>query len=237
MNIYEKLQIMRCELQGMSLKKSGKNTFAGYQYFELGDFLPAINGLMLTHKVSSSIQFGADIVSLVLVNTEKPEDIVYFTCPMASASLKGCHPVQNLGASITYIRRYLYINAFEIVENDAVDSSEPTQSTPKSHRKDATSDSTPTSRGQDADGDMRTAITIMLGEMCNGDKEAIQCAIEKITGFQGKDGWVSRSSVDELRGKYLFNTFTAIKKDYDHYKSANPSPTPDLNPEKGHDAI
>ena len=40
---------------------------------------------------------------------------------MSEAQLKGCHPVQNLGAVETYIKRYLYQNCFEIVENDALD--------------------------------------------------------------------------------------------------------------------
>jgi hypothetical protein len=42
---------------------------------------------------------------------------------MSEAALKGCHPVQNLGAVQTYIRRYLWVAALEIVEHDAVDSS------------------------------------------------------------------------------------------------------------------
>ena len=35
------------------------------------------------------------------------------------------HEVQNLGAVQTYIKRYLYVNAFEIVEQDAIDKSQP----------------------------------------------------------------------------------------------------------------
>ena len=38
MNIYEKLQKCRVDLQQMNIKKSGKNKFSGYMYFELGDF-------------------------------------------------------------------------------------------------------------------------------------------------------------------------------------------------------
>ena len=41
---------------------------------------------------------------------------------MALAALKGCHPVQNLGASQTYLRRYLWTTAMGIVEHDALDS-------------------------------------------------------------------------------------------------------------------
>ena len=42
MNIYEKLQTARVELQKTALKKSGVNKFAGFKYFELGDFIPAV---------------------------------------------------------------------------------------------------------------------------------------------------------------------------------------------------
>jgi hypothetical protein len=40
---------------------------------------------------------------------------------MSKAELKGCHDVQNLGAVQTYLRRYLWTAAFEIVEHDALD--------------------------------------------------------------------------------------------------------------------
>ena len=35
--------------------------------------------------------------------------------------MKGAHAIQNLGAVETYQRRYLYLAAFEIVENDGLD--------------------------------------------------------------------------------------------------------------------
>lgn len=121
MNIYSKLQKMRVELQRMNLKKSGKNTFAGYSYYELGDFLPAINQLMLDNGVCSAVTFGDEVASLTLVNTDKPEESIVFTSPMKDATLKGAHPIQNLGAVETYSRRYLYMAAFEIVEADVLD--------------------------------------------------------------------------------------------------------------------
>ena len=40
---------------------------------------------------------------------------------MSEAALKGCHAVQNLGAVQTYLRRYLWTTALEIVEHDAID--------------------------------------------------------------------------------------------------------------------
>ena len=45
MNIYEKLQKARVDLQSKGIKKSGKNTFAKYDYYELADFMPAVNSI------------------------------------------------------------------------------------------------------------------------------------------------------------------------------------------------
>lgn len=123
MNIYEKLQNMRVELQGMNIKKSGNNKFAGYNYYELGDFLPAINSLMFKNKVTSIVSFG-ERATLTLVNCEKPEETIVFESPMEAATLKGALPIQNLGAVETYSRRYLYMAAFEIVESDAIDATQ-----------------------------------------------------------------------------------------------------------------
>lgn len=121
MNIYEKLQKCRVELQSKGLNKSGNNKFAGYTYFELSDFLPTINHLCLEHKLMTQTSFTNDIAILRIINAEAPDEVIEFTSPMASAQLKGCHDIQNLGAVETYQRRYLLVTAFEIVENDALD--------------------------------------------------------------------------------------------------------------------
>ena len=126
MNIYEKMQEARCELQNMSIKKSGQNKFSGYSYYELGDILPHINNLLKKHKLFSNISFG-DLAILEIVNSEKPDEKVTFTSTVAGANLKGCHPIQNLGAIQTYLRRYLYMNAFEIVEHDVLDATTDTK--------------------------------------------------------------------------------------------------------------
>lgn len=120
MNVYKKLQNARTRLQRTALSKSGHNKFAGYQYFELGDFLPAIQEICNEVGLCGVINFTQDMASLTIFDTEA-EGSVVFSSPMSSAALKGCHEVQNLGAVQTYLRRYLWTNAFEIVEHDALD--------------------------------------------------------------------------------------------------------------------
>lgn len=124
MSVYTKLMKARLELQSRKLNKSGHNKFAGYYYFELGDFLPAVQEIFAKHGLCGIVTYGTDIARLTIVDDEGGGSIE-ITSPMSSAALKGCHEVQNLGAVQTYIRRYLWVTAMEIVEHDALDSSKP----------------------------------------------------------------------------------------------------------------
>jgi hypothetical protein len=120
MKVYKKLVAVRSELQAMSLSKSGHNKFAGYKYFELGDFLPSIQMLFNKHGLCDVISFTEDLATMVIYDTDDGSSVT-FTSPMGSAQLKGCHEVQNIGAVETYQRRYLYVTALAIVEHDALD--------------------------------------------------------------------------------------------------------------------
>jgi hypothetical protein len=120
MSVYKKLQQARIKLQGTKLSKSGKNKFAGYEYFELSDFLPTIQTICNDIGLCGVVSFNHEMAYLQINDVEDGTSIM-FTSPMSSAALKGCHDVQNLGAVQTYLRRYLWTNAFEIVEHDALD--------------------------------------------------------------------------------------------------------------------
>ena len=121
MNVYQKLNEAREQFHKAKLKKSGHNKFANYYYFELGDFvIPALE-IFKQIGLTSIISFGKEEASMTIVDNDKPEDRIILTSPMSSAALKGCHEVQNLGAVQTYLRRYLWVAALEIVEHDALD--------------------------------------------------------------------------------------------------------------------
>jgi hypothetical protein len=123
MSVHKKLMQARLKLQDTHLTKSGHNKFAGYKYFELGDFLPTIQKICNDVGICGHITFYTDIAILTVADIDDATQFIEFKCPMSTAALKGCHDVQNLGAVLTYIRRYLWVNAFEIVESDAVDAS------------------------------------------------------------------------------------------------------------------
>ena len=122
--VHKKLMQARIALQNAPLKKSGHNKFAGYSYFELGDFIPTINQIFNEIGLCGVVSYDAEIASLTITDVDDGTNII-ITSPMADANLKGCHPIQNLGAVETYTRRYLWVTAMEIVEHDALDSSAP----------------------------------------------------------------------------------------------------------------
>lgn len=141
MSVYGKLQKARIMLQGTKLTKSGKNKFAGYEYFELADFLPTIQKICNDVGLCGVVSFTEHMAYLQINDTEDGTSIM-FSAPMSSAALKGCHDVQNLGAVISYLRRYLWVNAFEIVEHDALDATTGSDSAPKVYANAASTTST-----------------------------------------------------------------------------------------------
>ena len=130
MSVHKKLMAARVQLQSIKLKKSGQNKFAGYSYFELGDFLPEIQNIFNNLGLCGVVSYDTEYAKLCITDVDDGTAIV-ITSPMAEANLKGTHPIQNLGAVETYQRRYLWMTAMEIVEHDILDASEPVKEQPK----------------------------------------------------------------------------------------------------------
>lgn len=123
MTIFERLNQARTRFNEMDLKKSGHNRYADYRYFELGDFLPVALKLFEELQMTALIRFDGNGAVMQIVDSANPDGpSILFTSPMADAVLKGCHPIQNLGAMHTYMRRYLWVLALEITEHDPLDS-------------------------------------------------------------------------------------------------------------------
>ena len=120
MPVHKKLNEARIAFHALPLKKSGHNTFAGYKYFELGDFV--IPALRIFNDVGlcAVISFSETTASMHIVDVEDGSQIIIHS-PMGSANLKGCHEIQNIGACETYSTRYLWTAALCIVEHDALD--------------------------------------------------------------------------------------------------------------------
>ena len=133
MNVYQKLLKARATFLGANAKKSGKNMTLAFKYFELDDIVPIATKIFEEIGLISVVNFTADTAMLTIVNTDNGDECITFTAPMViSEGNKAVTPVQALGATITYFRRYLYMMALDICEPDEIDSvgSTPTKTAP-----------------------------------------------------------------------------------------------------------
>ena len=126
MNVFEKLNAVREEFLKTEHKKTGgkaEDRKAYFSYFELSDFLPEVLALFSKNKLYGHFSVIDRTANLEIINVESPEEKVVFSMPFGSAKLANCHEIQNIGACITYARRYLWGCAVELTENDAIDGS------------------------------------------------------------------------------------------------------------------
>jgi hypothetical protein len=221
MSVYRKLSEARIKLQQIKIKKSGRNTFASYNYMQLEDFLPPIQEIFHELNLIGVVSFSDVEATLTIVDVENPLDRIVIHSPMSEAALKGCHAVQNLGAVQTYLRRYLWVAALEIVEHDALDSSEPV--TPEDAEQAVNTVKKPkpaekkTVQGKDRDWQIK--IEEIAGEWQNGMANATDFML---TFAESKDNVVkifqtNRNLYDKLKEEHadiyadVMQLFTAAK--------------------------
>ena len=123
-DIYKELQEVRFELSQKKLKKSGKNKHLNFDYFGLGDFLPTATKLLNNHGITPIFRIEIDNtgVEYAYLTMVKGNEQIMFRTPTANPQASN-NPIQMLGSKITYMRRYLYLIALDIIENDSVDPS------------------------------------------------------------------------------------------------------------------
>ncbi len=120
-NIYEKLMEMRVDFTAAGIKKSGRNDYSKYDYYTLDDFLSICTKIAASHKVLILYSIDKEAARLNLHNLEDIGEVLTFSMPIADATIKGGSAIQNLGSQMTYTKRYLYMNVFEIAEPDMMD--------------------------------------------------------------------------------------------------------------------
>jgi hypothetical protein len=120
MSVHKKLMQARVNLLSVDLKKSGRNTFQNYSYFELGDFIPYIQTIFNDVGLCGVVSFNNEYAQLCITDVDDGTVIV-ITSPMAEANLKGSQPIQLIGSIQTFQRRYLWMAALELTEHDTID--------------------------------------------------------------------------------------------------------------------
>jgi hypothetical protein len=132
MTVFKKLQKARRMVLESGIEKSGHNKFSNYHYFELGDFIPATHKVFDEVGLCGVVRFG-EIATLTIYDADG-DGSIEFTTPIVHAENAKGQAIQSLGSTHTYLRRYLWLMALELVENDVIDAM-PQEEKPKAVEK------------------------------------------------------------------------------------------------------
>lgn len=127
-NIYQKLMEARLRFMSAGVKKSGKHMYLKFKYFTLDDIVPVAEQIFNDVGLFPMVNFAPvhgenfNVARLELIDMTDPHLLMTFAIPMPEiGKMDQITPVQELGANITYIRRYLYMLALDITEVDITD--------------------------------------------------------------------------------------------------------------------
>ena len=128
MNVYQKLIEARSQFLNDGVEKSGKNMNVGFKYFELTDIVPSVTKIFKELGLIAIDKFTNETAYMTIVNCDAPEETIEFEAPfnqiapiVSNAGKQVTNEMHALGSSITYMRRYLYMIAMDIVENDEIE--------------------------------------------------------------------------------------------------------------------
>lgn len=123
MNIHEKLTRIQNDLLGINIPKSGHNQFGHFDYHTLNDLLPPILELCLKYECTLYFDFPPEKGQLYLINWKDKEDKICVEVPFATLEkLPKMNWAQSSGTYQTYMKRYLILHTFDIIEEEVIDS-------------------------------------------------------------------------------------------------------------------
>lgn len=129
MNVRQKLAKARLYFLNQKVQKSGKNMHLEFKYFELEDIVPPALRIFARVGLTTSIQFTNEMAMMNVYNVDNLEEApLVFVVPyrevkpiISNQGKEVTNPMQALGSSITYLRRYLWMAVLDITEPDDVD--------------------------------------------------------------------------------------------------------------------
>lgn len=130
-------------IKSKNLAKKGRNEFSNYDYYTPEQVAELVTGV--THEVKLITKF--DLIRnelgitgrLSVYDLESDEQPVIYDMASAIPEIKATNISQQLGGAMTYTKRYLLMNAFDITDNNLdFDTTENTQKTQQPAKNTAT---------------------------------------------------------------------------------------------------
>ncbi len=120
--IYEILLTIREKFAETGIEKNGRNMQLSSKYFTLDDIVNTSRPIFHAHGMLPIESFTKDEGRLDIVDVTDPDNRLTFTIPMREyLGNAAVTPVQAMGATVTYYRRYLYSLALDLAEKDEIE--------------------------------------------------------------------------------------------------------------------
>lgn len=137
MNVRQKLAKARLYFLNQKVQKSGKNMHLEFKYFELEDIVPPAIRIFARVGLTTTIDFTDEGAVMKVYNVDNAEEApMEFRVPyrevkpiISNQGKEVTNPMQALGSSITYLRRYLWMAVLDITEPDDIDANLGTEET------------------------------------------------------------------------------------------------------------
>ena len=211
-NVYQKLLDARKEFLDAGIKKTGVNSYAEYKYFTLDEIIPIKQKIFKDLGLADIISFSDVDAALQIFNVDNPEESIIFTSQLAADESLIKNPIQKVGAVQTYIRRYLYMLALDIIESDGIEATtgkpvdeegKPSNTKSKKTSKPATQEEREEVKEELTDGD---------GEFTKTQKTAITNGLKKLRAkYMDKDNVVFDDELEKKYSKFIRSTVKRVK--------------------------
>ena len=126
MSIYKRHAKINCELLGKKIQKTGYNKHKKFYYYELEDMIPPVYAECFKENIDVDFPFCEGVAILELVDMDNPKEYLTYRIGMpeiiAGTKNTNNQVIQDVGADITYLKRYLLKLAFPcFMDKDVID--------------------------------------------------------------------------------------------------------------------
>lgn len=200
MNVYGKLIEARKRFLDAGVKKKGINRYAEFKYFRLDEIIPTKQEIFREVGLADIITFGNEVATLTIYNVDNPDESIDFMSQLAPDESMIKNPIQKVGAIQTYVRRYLYLLALDIIESDGIEETtdKPVEVEEKSAKTKVKKSNRPATQAERED--TKQELINQDGEATKTQRTAISNGLKKLRARYMDENKVVFS--EELEAKY-----------------------------------
>ena len=179
------------------------------------------NGVKIGETITEEENFEyREVAILDVYNLDDEDDMIQLEKETSEVRLQAAQPIQNLGGRSTYMKRYLYMDLFEINESDKVE--EETGKPVKVETKKPTivQGATPTEKAQMSQP-KTTTVRSVPSEETNIDGSAMMSMPRKVelATYIKEKGGSPKEVMTNVTAKLGLDTATIKEQDYDSIKA------------------